>query len=258
MWILLIPLIVAEILFWAILAWFAWRAIKALRIGNWMGASVWASLLLVPFAFYFYKHFEADRKEAARATEIAALSRAPPPQSRPDLLEVHGNLTEFELLIMLGALNFDEVAVLQRPHRGEVHGRFVRLAPGCRKRGVDHLETWNRRGRFGAPSKEDKACLIGEWKTVSDDRGALDAVEYRHGTQATLLPPGNNWSGGAYEVRLRTDAGSRLVAYWERPYITRPSWLGPWGYAYPGNSDAKKYRQPKRLDFILAALAGEL
>ena len=254
MWILLIPLIVAEIAFWAMLGFFAWRAVKATRMGNWAGAGVWFSLLLIPFAFYFFKHVEADQREAERAQEIAALPRAASPQSHPSLLEVYGNLTEFELLIMLGVLDFEEVAVLQRPHRGEVYGQFVKLAPGCERLGAEHLKTWKKRGRFGAPTRQDKDCLIGEWKTVSDDRDAIRAVVYRHGTQSTLLAPGNNWYGGAYQLSLRTDAGSQLIDYWERPYITRPMWPGPWGYAFPSNTDPKKYKQPKRLDFLLSAM----
>lgn len=254
MWILLIPLIIAEILFWIFVAYFAWKTFKAIRNGNRVGMILWGVLLAVPFIFYYYKHFEADLKEAERAEQVAAFERVDISAQRPKLVEVYGHLTEFETLVMLGPLGFDEVVVFQRPHRGEIYGQFIRLAPGCERLGAEKLALWKKRGRFKAPTKEDKACLIGEWKTVSDDRANIDAVEYRHGTQATLLLPGNNWYGGAYEVRLRNDETSRLVRYWERPFITRPLWPGPWGYAYPSNTDRKKYKEPKRLDFFLAAL----
>lgn len=256
MWILLIPLIIAEIVFWIALAYFALRAFKSFKSRNWAGTVFWMSLLLIPFGFYYYKHFEADIEETKRAEEVAAFSRSTVLQTHPKLLEVHGHLTEFELLIILGELGFDEVAVLQKPNRGEIYGQFIKLAPGCEKLGTEHLKTWQKRGRFGAPTKKDKGCLIGTWKHVSDDRTNISAVEYHHGNQTTLQKLGNSWYDGTYEVRVRTADGSQLVDYWERPYITRPSWPGPWGYAYPSNSDSKKYKQPKRLDFFLKAMDG--
>ncbi len=213
MWILLIPLIVAEILFWIALAYFAWRALSSFKAGNSMSAAIWMVLLLIPFGFYHYKHHEADKKEAKRAEEVAALARSSPLQAYPKFLEVYGHLTEFELLVILGEMGFNEVAIFQRPRRGKIYGRFVTLAPGCKTLSAEHLKTWKKRGRFGAPTKKDKECLIGEWKTVSDDRAGIAAVEYRHGNQATLLMPGNSWYGGTYEVRIRTAQGSQLLDY---------------------------------------------
>ena len=209
---------------------------------------------LDPIFLFFYKQIEADVKEAARANTIAALPRAAVSQTYPKLLEVYGHATEFELLIFLNVLKFDEVAVLQRPRHGEIYGRFVTLVPGCEKLGIKHLETWKKRGRFGAPTQSDKDCLISVWKTVPDKRTAIPAVEYRHGTQSTLVPPGNNWASEAYELRVRTTVGAQLIDYWERPFITRRAWPGPWGYAFPSNTDREKYKQPKRLDFILKAI----
>lgn len=254
MWILLIPLIIAEIVFWIALAYFARRAFRAFKAGNRIEIAVWVGLILIPFGFYYYKHIEADLREAERAEEVAAFSHAAPAQPYPKFLEVYGHLTEFELLIILGELKFDEVAVLQRPRRGGIYGKFVTLAPGCEKLASEHLKTWKKRGRSKAPTRKDKDCLIGEWKTISDDRTGIAAVEYRHGTQSTLQLPGNSWNNGTYEVRVRTAEGSQLIDYWERPYITRPSWPGPWGYAYPSNTDSKKYKKPKRLDFFLKAI----
>lgn len=256
MWILLIPLIIAEVVFWTAMAYFGWRTFKAVTTGNWIGGAFWMGLFLVPFVFYQFKHFEADTREAERAKEIAALKLSEIPQNYPKLLEVYGHLTEFELLILLGQLKFDEVAVLQRPRRKGIYGQFVTLAPGCAPLGGKHLETWKKRGRFGAPTQSDKDCLISEWKTVPVDRDGIAAMEFRQGTQSTLRSPGINWSAGAYEVRIRTSDGSLLIEYWERPYITRPMWPGPWGYAYPSNTDPKKYKQPKRLDFFLEAMGG--
>lgn len=254
MWLFLVPLIVAEIAFWIALIYFAWRAFKAFRNGNLPSMTVWLCLIAVPFIFYFYKHLEADLKEVARADAIAALPRASMSQSYPKLLEVHGHATEFELLIFLDVLKFSEVVVFQRPRKGEIYGQFVTLVPACKGLGMQHMKTWEKRGRFSAPKQSDKDCLITEWKNVSDKRANIPAVEYRQGTQSALVPRGTNWASGAYEVSVRTDDGTKLINYWERPYITRPSWPGPWGYAYPANSDSKKYKQPKRLDFILNAM----
>jgi len=254
MWILLVPVIFAEIIFWVCLGYFAWRALRAARNGNWLQATTFLGLISIPFVFYVYMHRQADAQEAARASVIAALPRAAPPQTYPKLLEVYGHATEFELLIFLDALKFDEVMVFQRPRRGEIYGRLVRLAAGCDGLGVAHLSAWKVRGRFGAPKQRDKDCLVAEWKTVSDDRAAIPAIEYRHGRHSTLLPPGNNWASGAYEVRLRSLGESKLLGYWERPYITRPGSPGPWGYAYPSNTDPTKYKEPNRLAFLLKYL----
>lgn len=257
MWILLIPLVVAEIAFWVALLYFAWRSYRAIVNGNRPVAAFWLCLIAVPFVFYFYKHMEADAKEVARANQIAALPRATMSKEYPKLLEIHGHATEFELLIFLDAMKFEQVVVFQRPRKGEIYGQFVTLAEGCEGRGIEHLNTWNKRGRFSYPTQSDKDCLIAEWKTVSDERSTIPAVEYRHGTQSTLVPPGNNWASGAYEVQARTANGTALIEYWERPYITRPAWPGPWGYAFPGNTNRKKYKPPKRLDFILEAIGVE-
>lgn len=255
MWILLLPVIVAEIMFWGGLTYCAWRAFKAFRHGNWALVAAFSGLISLLFIVYFHMHNRADMREAARATEISALARSGQPQTYPSLLEVYGYATEFELLIFLDALRFDDVIVFQHPRRsGEIYGRFVKLNLDCKGLGVAHLETWKKRGRFGATKKKDKNCLVAEWKTVSSDRATIPALEYRHGTQSTLLPPGNNWASGAYEVRLRAPDGNKLVAYWERPFITRPAEPGPWGYAFPSNTDWNKYKQPKRLDFLLQAL----
>lgn len=254
MWILLIPLIFAEILFWTFLAYFAWRVFNCFRTSNWMGLAFWLMLFSAPFIYYQYKHLEADRQEIIRAEQLATLARSELPETLPSFIEVYGHLTEHELLILLGGLGFSEVAVLQRPHRGEVYGFFAKLTPGCDALGQQYLERWKKLGRFKAPTKADKECIQIEWKTVSEDRSGIDAIEYRTGTESTLQKPGNSWYNGAYEVRLRTSARYDLLSYWERPYISRPNWPGPWGYAYPGNTDPKKYRAPKRLDFLLESI----
>lgn len=254
MWILLIPLIIVEVVFWLALAFFAWRAFNAYKRKNWFGIAFWVGLISIPFAFYNYKHFEADQKEAARAAEIAGLSQTNLERPYPKLLEIYGQATEHELVIFLTVLKFDEVAVLQRPRQNQIYGQFVTLVPGCEGHGDELLEKWKKRGRFSAPTKQTKDCLVSEWKKVSANRSAIPAIEYRHGTDSTLVPSGTNWGDGAYELRKRTPDGYHLIDYWERPYITRPSWYGPWGYAYPANVDFKKYRQPKRLDFILKSL----
>lgn len=254
MWILLVPVILAEIIFWLCLGYFAWRAIKAVRNRSWLQVATFFSLISIPFIFYFYMHKHADAQEAARASTIAALARAAPPQTFPKLLEVFGHATEFELLIFLDALKFDEVMVFQKPLRGEIYGRLVRLAVGCDGLGDAHLRAWKMRRSFGAPKQRDKDCLVTEWQTVSDDRAAIPALEYRHGRQSTLLPSGTNWASGAYEVRLRSLGETQLLGYWERPYITRPGSPGPWGYAFPSNTDPAKYKEPKRLGFLLESL----
>lgn len=254
MWILLIPLVVAEFAFWVALLYFAWRTYRAIVSGNRPIAAFWLCLIALPFIFYFYKHVEADAKEAARISHIASLPRATIAKDHPKLLEVHGHATEFELLIFLDAMKFEEVVVFQRPRQGEIYGLFSKLASGCEGLGIEHLETWKKRGRFSAPKQSDKDCLVTNWESVSDERAAIPAVEYRQGTQSTLVLGGNNWANGAFEVRLRTTDSSTLIEYWERPYIARPAWPGPWGYAFPRNTNRKKYSPPKRLDFILDAM----
>lgn len=253
MWILLLPLILAEAIFWLGMLFFAIRAFKAIRIGNLVGAALWVTLLMVPVIFYQYKHYEADQKEAARVEVLASLPKISLAANHPRLLEVHGVQTEFELLIILSTLNIDEVIQFQRPHKGRLYGQFITLVPGCENIGKKHLETWKNRGRFSSPTKRDKECLIGEWKTVSADRIDIPAIEYRMGPQSALKQKGTGWGDGNYEVWLRTAEGPKLVKHWERPYVTRPSWLGPWGYAFPANTDSKKYKRPKRLDFLLDA-----
>lgn len=257
MWILLVPLIFAEIIFWFGIGYFAWRTLKAVRNKNLQQAATFLCLISIPFIFYFHMQKRADAQEAARASEIATLAVSAPPRTYLKLLEIYGHATEFELLIFLDALKFDEVMVFQKPRRGVIYGQLVRLAPGCDGLGIAHLRTWKIKGRFGAPSQNDKNCLVSEWKTVSDDRNAIPALEYRHGTLSTLLPSGNNWASGAYEVRLRSPNNSQLLGYWERPFITRPASPGPWGYAYPSNTDRTKYPQPKRLDFIIRSMGLE-
>ncbi|MEM9573600.1 MAG: hypothetical protein AAF870_00045 [Pseudomonadota bacterium] len=107
MWILLIPLVVAEIAFWVALVYFAWRGYRAIVNGNRPMAVIWLCLIAVPFVFYFYKHVEADAKEVERANQIAALPRAAISKEYPKLLEIHGHATEFELLIFLDAMTFE-------------------------------------------------------------------------------------------------------------------------------------------------------
>ncbi len=193
-------------------------------------------------------------RDAARAAEVAFFETSKITNDHPKLLEFYGHISASERLIALGALGFKEIVVFQRPHREEIRGEFVTLAPGCKQHAREKIEIWHKRGRFRAPTKEDKACLIGEWKTVAADRSMISAVEYRQGTQVTLLQPGNNFYNAGLEIRVRNQEGSKLVAYWERPYNSRPSWPGPWGYAYPSYSGSERYKEPGRLQFLLDAM----
>ena len=165
-----------------------------------------------------------------------------------------GFITEFELLIYLDVLGIDEVVMFQsRAHKDKLRGQFITLSPDCSGVGAKYLETWKRRGRFGRLPKEDKGCLVSRWKNTDPDRSQIPALVFMQGSYTTLRQPGTNWADGSYEARLRTTEGDKLLDYWERPYITRPAEPGPWGYAYPANTDTKKFRAPKRLDFFLKA-----
>lgn len=236
------------------MAYLAWRAFKCFRVRRWVPLTFLVALTSAPFVFYAIMHMRADAREEARNTQIAALERSPIPKNLPATLEVHGHLTEKEILIYLDVFKFKEVAVLQRPTGGEIYGQFITLVGDCEGLGVKHLAEWRKRGRFSAPTKQDKACLDGEWKHVPEMRDSIEAIEYRHGTQATLVPEGSNWADGAYEIRLRANGTNKLIKYWERPYVTRPSEPGPWGYAFPANTNSKSYKKPKRLDFLVTAL----
>jgi hypothetical protein len=255
MWILLVPLIVAEVLFWVGLLYLGWCAFNAARRQNWSKTVLLLALMSAPFVFYFGQHIAADAKEQARIEEVAGFERVAMPADYPRQLDIHGFVTEFELLIYLDVLNIDQVAMFQsRSHRGKLRGQFITLVPECKGIGASHLETWKRKGRFGSASKQDKACLVSHWSSVDPDRSDIAALVFMRGSHTTLRQPGTNWADGSFEARLRTAAGDRLIDYWERPYITRPAEPGPWGYAYPANTDWKKYRAPKRLDFFLKAV----
>ena len=90
MWILLVPLIVAEVVFWGGLLFFSWRAFTAIRGGNWLHAGFWLVLIAAPFILYFAQHLSADAEEEARVAEVAAFERVPMPAHYPRQLDVHG------------------------------------------------------------------------------------------------------------------------------------------------------------------------
>ena len=255
MWILLIPLIVAEVAFWLFLLFAAWRAFKALRESRLPAMACWLAVIAMPFVVYVTLRTQAEVREAARAREVASLPREQFPADHPRLLEIHGFVTDAELLMFLDALDLDEIVMLQsRPHRGIQRSQHFTLAAGCRGRGREHLANLIAKGRLADANKADKQCLQQRQGTVDADRRDIAAIRFLLGTATTLRIPGNSWSAGNYEARLHTPGQDMLLDYWERPYITRPGGPSPWSYAYPANTDWKSYRSPGRAKFFARAV----
>lgn len=250
MWILLLPIIIAEILFWLGLIFVAWRAYRAWSEGATGTTAVWLAVLAAPFLFYQAQLALADMRESERAEEVSTFARHPLPRSYPRRLEIEGYITEHERLIYLDTLAIGDIVMFQsRPHRGQRRAEIVKLAPGCRGRGRRLLADWRARRKLGN-TKTSAACLISKRTTLPTDTGRDPAIRFLSGHYTTLSLPGTRWSSGNYEARLRTRSGDILLDYWERPYIERPSWPGPWGYVYRGNTDWKDYRSPARIDFF--------
>lgn len=254
MWILLIPLIVAEIVFWLFLAYIAWRAFKAFSESRWPALAFWVAVFAVPFVVFFGLHANADIREAQRAREVAAFTRHAFPKDYPRRLEIHGYVTTQELIIFLDTLDIDEIAMFQsRAHRGVARAQVFKLAAHCRGRGRQDLAVLTAKGRRASTSKADNVCLEERRDEFDDDRRQIPAVMFLLGNATTLKLPGTTWSSGNYEARLRADGKDVLLDYWERPYITRPATPSPWGYAFPANTDWKAYRQPGRAAFFARA-----
>lgn len=256
MWILLIPLIVAEVAFWLVLLFAAWRAFAALRQNRLPAMALWLAVISVPFLVFFALRSQAEAREAQRLHEVASFGRQPIPKDHPRLLEIHGYVTDSEVLLFLDALDLDEVVMLQsRPHRASQRSQHFTLAAGCRGRGREHLANLIAKGRLANAGKTDKQCLQQRQGTIAEDRRDIAAIQFLLGPASTLKLPGNtSWHSGNYEARLRTPAGDSLLDYWERPYIPRPGGPSPWSYAYPANTDWKSYRTPGRVKFFATAV----
>lgn len=255
MWILLVPLIIAEVAFWLFLAFVAWRAFTAWRTGSAAAMGVWLAIIAAPFVLYAVELIRADMREATRAREVANFERHPFPASYPRRLEVEGSLNDAERLIYLDALDIDEIVVFQsRPHKGMRSASIIRLAPGCGGRGRELLAAWHARRKLANARSANKACLIETRTKIPADTDGTPAIRLLMDRFTTLGLPGTRWSSGNYEARLRTHDGDILLDYWERPYLPRPAGPGPWGYAYQSNTDWKDYRNPARIDFFGRAL----
>lgn len=254
MWILLIPLILAEIVFWLFLAYVAWGAFKAFNGSRWPALAFWLAIFAVPFVVFFGQRAIADIREAQRAREVAAFTRQVFPKDHPRLLEINGYVTTQELIIFLDTLDIDEIAMFQsRAHRGVAKAQVFKLVAHCRGRGHQYLSALATKGRLAHASKADNACLDERRDEFDDDRRQIPAIMFLLGTATTLKLPGTSWSSGNYEARLRADGMDVLLDYWERPYLTRPATPSPWGYAYPANTDWKAYRAPGRATFFARA-----
>ncbi|MEO1207022.1 MAG: hypothetical protein AAFV45_11890 [Pseudomonadota bacterium] len=255
MWIVLIPLVVVTAAFWLLMAFAAWRSIQSLRHQRWVSLAIFLTIIAFPMGLYFERHATADQIEADRANAVAAFVRHPMPASYPSLLEIRGAATTNELIVYLATLAIDEIHIVQsNPRAGQQYVVTYSLAADCLAQGAHLLEELKTRGRLRYATPSQKKCLIQDTGYVDANRDHIPAIEFMAGTQTTLRQPGAGWYGGSFEARIRTANGSLLLDYWERPFIERPSSPGPWGYAFPANTDWKDYRTPNRLKFFAGAV----
>lgn len=257
--IIYLPFILLSIAVWAFVIFALFRARKAWRTKAHAALIFWCAIVLAPFMLFYGQRALADIKEADRAREVAAFERHSMPTAYPRLLEVYGHLTTHELLIYLDTLKIDQIMTTRnRARKDEKYAQVYTLNPNCRGRGQHYLAEWERRGRFRSPTKEDKDCLNHSTAHIEGDRASIPAIEFLVGKESTKQIPGNTYSPGAYEVRIRSGGGeSIMLDYWERPYIQRPMIpliFSPTGFLIQGNTDSRDYKQPKRLDFFGGAV----
>ena len=255
MWIFLIPLVVAEAVFWLAVAFVGWRALKAFQSQSWPQMGLWLALFAAPFVFYFYQLLAADVREAQRNDYVAKFEKVSLPSNHPKQLDLHGHITDNEMFLLLDLLNLDQLAKFEKkPRKGKLYGRLVGLKPQCRGTSGEMFAIWQRKRRFNGTTKHVKSCLTSKWTKMSADRSHIPAIEFRLGPRTTLSEKGLvQWASGSFEVRLRERDSNKLIDYWERPFVSRPAEPGPWGYAFPANTKSKKYRAPNRLEFVLKA-----
>lgn len=140
MWILLLPLIIAEVAFWLFLAYAVWRAVKAFRQNSWPALAAWLAIIALPFGWFFAQRTLASVREADRAREVAGFKRHAMPQSYPRRLEIHGYMTTWELIMFLDALEIDDIVMIHsRAHRGFQQAQFITLTEHCHGRGRNYL-----------------------------------------------------------------------------------------------------------------------
>jgi hypothetical protein len=254
MWLLLLPLIIAEIAFWLFLLYGVWRFYRTWTESRPAVGALWLVVLALPFAVFWAGRSSADAREVLRASDVASLVRQSMPETYPRLLEIHGFVTTQELLLFLDALAIDEIVMFQsRQRRGVQNGQQFTLAEDCRGRGREHLMRLAETGHLKNAAAGEDRCLKERKVTLDADRRTLPAILFLIGDMTTLKLPGNGWSAGNYEARMRTADADTLLDYWERPYIPRPAGPSPWGHAFPANTDWKTYRNPGRALFFATA-----
>lgn len=235
------------------------RAWKVYPVGGLRAAAGWLALAVTPFAWYAWDVASANVTEANRAREVAGFERHPFPADPPRTLEVHGFITDRERLIYLDTLPIDRIHQFQsRPFKGEYRNvETYAIDPSCRGRYAAVLEQLGRKRRDRHGNTNDGNCLIVSRGPLSADRDSEPAIVFLIGSNTTLKLPGTLWSGGNYEARIRTGGESRLLDYWERPYIPRASnplvLFGPARAWIGANTDWRKYRM-NRLDFFARAV----
>lgn len=255
MWLMLLPLIIAEAAFWLFLTFAAWRAFKAISAGSLSAMTFWLAIIALPFVVQFVLRHNADVREEQRAAEVAGFARTDLASPYPRVLEIHGYVTTAELMIFLDTLDIDEIVMFQsRAFQGTYRAQHFTLAEHCRGRGREQLQVIAGNGRLRSVRNAKDSCLHEHQSSVDANRHATPALVFLIGGATTLKMPGAIWAGGHYEARVRTSDQDLLLDYWERPFITRPAGPSPWWYAFPGNSDWKRYRNPGRVKFFAAAV----
>lgn len=235
-----------------------YRAWKFYPVGGLAASSGWLALAAAPFVYYAWDVASAHMKETLRAREVAGFERVPFPPDPPRTLEVHGSMTDRERLIYLDALPIDRIhQINSKPFKGQYHHvETFTIEPSCRGRFASLLEQWGLKRRNLRGEASDRGCLLVSRGAMSAD-GEEPAIVFLLGSKTTLKLPGNVWSGGNYEARIRSGGENRLLDYWERPFIERASnplcLFGPARAWTAANTDWRKYRMD-RLDFFARAV----
>lgn len=234
------------------------QGIAAWRRGAYAFAVMLFAIASSPVAYYFVEHARADWREDARAREVAGLARVPLPAEYPSTLEVHGYLSDRELLIYLDTLAIDRVYQFQsRPIRGQLTAEIITLKSECRHLGAAELQALQSKSRSNSRHRRFGDCLNLQREEVDADRSHIPAIVFLIDGRTTLrMKQSSNWSAGNYEARLRTADRDVLLDYWERPYIERPAFpwlLTPYGFLHKSNTDWRKYRM-NRTEFFTSAM----